>query len=161
LGKGIGLRPAAIQQKGDEVTFEKLLADLLIATSASRVTLRLARPGEVFPVVAEALAPGTPSITSGVSPDLTRAATMRYLAEHHANLIQDDCANAEVPPPPELLEFYGVKAQMLAPIVGGSELIGLVSVHYTPSPRHWTSEEIDALDRAADEIELALDKGTG
>jgi GAF domain-containing protein len=86
---------------------------------------------------------------------------MRYLAEHHTNLIQDDCSTAEVPPPPELLEFYGVKAQMLAPIVGGSELIGLVSVHYTPSPRHWTAEDIAALDRAADEIELALGEGDG
>ena len=143
------------------MTFEKLLADLLTATKASRVTLRLARPGEVYPVVAEALAPGTPSITSGVAPDLTRAPTMGYLAEHHANLIQDDCSNAEVPPPPELLEFYGVKAQMLAPIVGGSELIGLVSVHYTPSPRHWTSEEIEALNRAANEIEVALGEGRG
>jgi GAF domain-containing protein len=141
--------------------FENLMADLLIATGASRVTLRLARPGEVFPVVAEALAPGTPSITSGVSPDLTNAPTMRYLAEHHANLIQDDCLKAEVPPPPELLEFYGVKAQMLAPIVGGTELIGLVSVHYTPSPRHWTTEEIDALDRAAKEIERALGEANG
>jgi maleate isomerase len=141
------------------VTFEKLLADLLINTSASRVTLRLTRPGEVFPVIAEALAPGTPSITSGVSPDLTRAPTMRYLAEHHTNLIQDDCSTAEVPPPPELLEFYGVKAQMLAPIVGGAELIGLVSVHYTPAPRHWTTEDIAALDRAAEEIELALGEG--
>ena len=59
----------------------------------------------------------------------------------------------------ELLEFYGVKAQMLAPIVGGTELIGLVSVHYTPSPRHWTSEEIAALDRIAHEIQHALDEG--
>ena len=143
------------------MTFQKRLEDLLIATSASRVTLRLARPGEVFPVVAEALAPGTPSITSGVSPDLTNAPTMRYLAEHHANLIQDDCSTAEVPPPPELLEFYGVKAQMLAPIVGGTELIGLVSVHYTPSPRHWTTEDIAALDRVAKEIELALGEGNG
>src|ERR1700737_4956594 len=139
--------------------FEKVLADLLIATGASRVTLRLARPGEGFPVIAEALSPGTPSITSGVSPDLTRAPTMRYLAEHHSNLIQDDCSIAEVPPPPELLEFYGVKAQMLAPIVAGTELIGLVSVHYAPSPRHWTTEEIDALDRTAREIQLALGEG--
>jgi GAF domain-containing protein len=81
---------------------------------------------------------------------------MRYLAEHRANLIQDDCSTAEVRPPSELLEFYGVKAQMLAPIVGGAELIGLVSVHYTPSPRHWTTEEIDALDRTAGEIQRAL-----
>jgi GAF domain-containing protein len=143
----------------NEVTFEKLLADLLLATSASRVTLRLARPGEVFPVIAEVLAPGTPSIASGPAPDLTNAPTMRYLAERRANLIQDDCSTAEVPPPPELLEFYGVKAQMLAPIVGGTELIGLVSVHYTPSPRHWTTKEIDALDRTAREIQRALDEG--
>jgi GAF domain-containing protein len=66
-----------------------------------------------------------------------------------------------VPPPPELLEFYGVKAQMLAPIVGGSELIGLVSVHYSPSPRHWTTEEIDALDRTAKGIEVALGEDSG
>jgi GAF domain-containing protein len=143
------------------VTFQKPLEDLLAATGASRVTLRLARPEEVFPVVAEALADGTPSITSGVSPDLANAPTMRYLAEHHANLIQDDCSNAAVPPPPELLEFYGVKAQMLAPIVGGTELIGLVSVHYSPSPRHWTIEDIAALDRTAKEIELALGEGIG
>jgi GAF domain-containing protein len=49
----------------------------------------------------------------------------------------------------------------LAPIFGGTELIGLVSVHYTPSPRHWTTEEIDALDRTAKEIELALGEDSG
>ena len=141
--------------------FENVLADLLVATGASRVTLRLARPGAVYPVVAEVLASGTPSITSGVSPDLTNAATMRYLAEHHTNLIQDDCLKAEVPPPPELLDFYGVKAQMLAPIVGGGDLVGLVSVHYTPSVRHWTTEEIEALNRAAKEIQLAVSEGGG
>ncbi len=141
------------------MTFDAIVSDLLASTNASRVTLRLAVPGEGFPVVAEDVAPGISSIRLDVSPSLTKAPTVEYLAERRANLIQDDCLSAEVRPPAELLQLYGVKAQMLGPVLRGEQLIGIVSVHYTPGSRHWTDEEIRALNRAVRAVELAVDRG--
>src|ERR1700688_4969547 len=100
---------------GMALTFDTIVSDLLAATNASRVTLRLAVPGQGFPVVAEDVSPGVSSIRLDVSPSLTNAPTVDYLAKRRENLIQNDCLLADVRPPAELLELYGVKAQMLGP----------------------------------------------
>src|SRR3990172_9564471 len=97
--------------------FETAMRELLEATRASRVTLRLDTPGEVFPVVAEALAPGVRSIRSATEIDLRKAGTFQFLAREWRLLIQADCLVDEPVAPPELIELYGVRAQMLAPIV--------------------------------------------
>jgi len=141
------------------VTFDAIVSGLLTATNASRVTLRMALHGKDFPVVAEEVAPGVSSIRLDGSRNLTNAPTVEYLVERQENLIQDDCLSAEVRPPAELLELYGVKAQMLGPVLRDRQLIGIVSVHYTPGSRHWTGEEIEALDRAVRAVELTIEQG--
>src|SRR5687768_5780017 len=95
---------------------------LLAATGALRTTLRLDRPDAVFPVVAEALAPGAASIAGETQIDLRRAATFEYLDRHRTLLVQDDLAAADPAPPQRLVELYGARSQMLAPVVRGGEL---------------------------------------
>jgi maleate isomerase len=128
------------------------VSELLEQTGASRVTVRLDKAGEVFPVVAEALAEGARSIAGDASIDLRGSATFRFLEREQRNLIQEDCSSGEFPAPPELIEFYGVKAQMLAPLVRDGRLVGILSVHYAPATRVWTSQEVAALDTAAARI---------
>jgi maleate isomerase len=51
---------------------------------------------------------------------------------------------------------YGVKAQMLAPLMAHDELIGFVSLHYVPSTRVWSEGEIATLRHAAAQVSRIL-----
>jgi GAF domain-containing protein len=47
---------------------------------------------------------------------------------------------------------------MLAPVVLGGEVVGLVSVHYAPGPRQWTEDEIAAVEEIVGRVERALNE---
>jgi GAF domain-containing protein len=138
------------------MSYQEIVEELLERTAASRVTIRVDTPGEVFPVAAEALSPGIRSIKGATEIDLRAAPTFKFLEREKQNLIQNDVTNAADPPPPELIGLYGVRAQMLAPIIRDDRLVGIVSVHYAPSARRWSPGDVAALNdaarRAADEI---------
>jgi GAF domain-containing protein len=138
------------------VPFQGIVEELLERTGASRVTIRLDSPGDVFPVAAEALGPGVRSIKDATEIDLRAAPTFTFLEREKRNLIQNDVTDAADPPPPELIELYGVRAQMLAPIVQDDRLAGIVSVHYAPSARRWTAADVAALNDAARRAAEAL-----
>lgn len=138
------------------MAFQTTVETLLQQTGASRTTLRLDRPEGFFPVVAEALAPGIRSIADDTSIDLGASATFRSLDRERQFLIQPDLLAADPAPPPELIELYGARAQMLAPVVRDDRLIGIVSVHYAPGPRTWTDGEVAALKRAVEEVLVEL-----
>jgi maleate isomerase len=134
------------------VTFQATIDDLLRQTGASRTTLRLDRPDSVFPVVAEALAPGIRSIADDTSIDLRASATFKSLERDRQLLIQSDLMAADPAPPAELIELYGARAQMVAPVVRNDALVGIVSVHYSPGPRTWTDDEVAALEQAVGQV---------
>jgi maleate isomerase len=113
----------------------------------------------VFPVVAESLGEGVRSIAGDTSIDLRASATFKYLDSEQQNLIQEDVSAGDFPAPAELIEFYGVKAQMLAPLVRDGQLIGIISVHYAPATREWTDEDVAALDDAARRVSDELAAG--
>jgi GAF domain-containing protein len=140
------------------MSYQDIVEELLRETGASRTTLRLDSPDAFFPVVAEALAPGIGSIAGDTSIDLAASPTFEFLASEQALLIQSDLLAADPAPPPELIEHYGARAQMLAPIVRDGRLVGIVSVHYAPGPREWTDEDIAALGNAAGTVQDSLDE---
>ena len=148
----------ASTKKESLAPFQSLLEDLLTATGATRTTLRRESQGAVFPVVAEALAPGARSISRDDSIDIRAAPTFRFLEEKDEILVQEDCVAGEHAPPPELLELYGVRAQMLAPIKRDGALIAIISVHYAPGPRPWTDDDVAALRRTREAVAQLLDK---
>ena len=131
--------------------FKGILEELLAKTKASRTTLRLDVPERGFHtngVVAEALAPGVKSIAGETSLQQRQSNTASLLEKTRTMLVQNDCANADTPPPKELMQIYGTKAQMVAPVVRGADMVGWVSVHYNVSTREWSSEDKAALDAA-------------
>ena len=125
------------------------MADLLAATTSARTTLRLDTPDQVFPVLAEACAPGVRSIRDATEIDLRAAKTFQYLDREHELLIQRDCLTDEPVAPQELIDLYGVRAQMLAPIVRDGRLVGIISVHHAATPRDWSEDEVEAIRAAA------------
>jgi maleate isomerase len=144
----------------EQASLQEILEDLLRATAASRTTLRLDLPDQdsgLDTVVAEALAPGVRSLKDDTSiRNLRGASTVRFLEEHGRVLVQNDCLADDPAPPPELIEHYGVKAQMLAPIVREDRLEGVISVHYAPGPRDWSSEDVAVLQEAVERVRREL-----
>jgi len=130
------------------VTGQSLMDELRAATGATRTTLREAGPEGDFAVIAESLVEGARSVRDDRTLDPRAGATFRFLAENDGLLIQDDAATHEYAPPRELRERYGMRAQMLGPIKGDGQLIGIVSVHHGPGPRKWRDADIAALEHA-------------
>lgn len=142
--------------------FQEILEDLLRSTDASRTTLRLDLPDQdtgLDTVVAEALAPGVRSIRDDTSiRNLRDIPTVRFLEEQRRPLVQKDCLADDLALPSELTELYGVRAQMLAPLVRGGRLIGVISVHYVPGPRDWNADDVAALQEAAERVQRELNE---
>jgi maleate isomerase len=143
-----------------EAALQKVLEDLRVTVDASRTTLRIDIDEwgvDVDTPLTEATAPGVSSIR-GASLDQRSLPTVQVLARERKTLVHNDCAAANPPPPQALLDVYGVKAQVLAPLVRKQQLIGWISVHYTLSPRVWTADEIETVENAATKVLAILTK---
>ncbi len=145
----------------ERTSFQVIMEDLLRSTESSRTTLRLDLPDQdagLDAVVAEALAPGVRSLRGDTSiRNLCDVSTVRFLETQRRLLVQNDCSADDLAPPPELIELYGVKAQMLAPIVREDRLVGVISVHHAPGPRDWSAEDVAALREAIEHVQRELD----
>jgi maleate isomerase len=131
---------------------DQLLADLRQDTGAHRTTIRFDLPRMNFDaddVYAESVAPGVPPLKLDSSLNQRSLGTVQWLERHREMLVQDDCINAEIPPPKALMNVYGVKAQMLEPLVWGQQVVGWISVHHIGSTRQWRAEDKEALRKAA------------
>ncbi len=119
--------------------------------AASRVTVRL-RPERNMPIVAEALAPGVPSMRDERSIDQNAAATVRWVVAHQATLAVADARQMQPAPPREMIDQLGLRAFMIAPLFDGSRFLGTVSVHVNDEVRAWSSADIAALAVARDAV---------
>jgi GAF domain-containing protein len=141
-------------------SFTAILEGLLRATDASRTTLRLDLAEAGFHVddpAAEARQPDINALTGVTSLDQRALDTVRWMEKHRELLVQEKCEGADPAPPQALIEVYGVKAQMLGPIVRDGEMIGWISVHENRHTRRWSEQEIAALRGAVDQVHRALD----
>ncbi|HEV2008113.1 MAG TPA: GAF domain-containing protein [Burkholderiales bacterium] len=131
--------------------FNSVIADLRAKTNASRATLRLEdaeRGFQIDGVVAESFASGTKPIAAETSLQQRNLLTAEYLRQHRQVLVQNDCVNASLRFPDELMRIYGTKAQMIAPIVRADNMMGWIAVHHDEPARQWTREDVVALEAA-------------
>jgi maleate isomerase len=153
--------PTTAAEGGLAARLDAILGELLRATRASRTTLRLDSPAHGFhvdDVAAEALAAGETSLRGQTSINQRAAATAQWIERHRRLLVQGDLTAAEPRPPAALIRLYGVKAQMLAPLVRHGRLDGWVSVHEARAARRWTRRDQAAATRAAARILRELDR---
>jgi maleate isomerase len=135
-------------------TFDTLLLSLLAETGASRATLRLddATLGlHSDDVVAEALAPGEASMRGAGGINHRAAETAQWLERHRALLVQNDFDSGPVAPE-RLRGHFGVKAQMLAPVIRADRLDGWVSLHEAKGKRDWRDADKAAIMEAAQAV---------
>jgi methyl-accepting chemotaxis protein PixJ len=60
----------------------------------------------------------------------------------------------------EILERLEVKANMVAPIITGDDLVGLLCVHQCSGPRVWEPEELDLMQQLSTQVGYALTQAT-
>ncbi len=110
-------------------------------------------------ITAEAVARGCKrAMGQTIEDPLTPEALERYRAGRvtcmedldQANLSHCHC---------EILDRLDVKANMVAPVIAGDELVGLICVHQCSGPRQWAPEEIDLLQQISVQIGYALSQG--
>jgi GAF domain-containing protein len=135
------------------------IADQLqMSTGSGRTTIRVDVTGDFFPVAAETLTPGARSFRDYSMAWVEHAPTPIYdvVSRERVMLVQTDCESDERPPPREIIRDYGVRAQMLAPVVRGGRLIAIVAAHELSGPRQWSSEDIAALELAVEQTSNVL-----
>ncbi|MGH7263720.1 MAG: GAF domain-containing protein [Candidatus Rokuibacteriota bacterium] len=141
---------------------QALLRELLERTEASRTTIRIDLPElglHVNAPAAEATAPGVRSIMNETSLDQRNAVAVKWLEKHRRVFVENDCLNAapEVAPEREVTDVYGIRSEMVAPLVRGSVLQGWVSVHDTRGPRRWTDREVRILEETCTKLLAVVD----
>jgi maleate isomerase len=142
---------------------DTILKTLLGTTRASRTTLRIDLPLfglHVNAPAAEALAPGVHSIKNKTSLDQRSAVAIKWLEKNRRVFVEDDCLNTtpEVAPEKEVTEVYGIRSEMVAPVIRHSDLVGWVSVHNVRGPHMWTKTEIAAIEAACVQVLRELDR---
>ena len=90
----------------------------------------------------------------------------RYFGENYAplyqagrmyvsnNIYESDITNGYV----QTLERFGIKANVVSPIMNGSELWGLLCIHQCQGPRQWQLSEIEFIDQIAKHLGVALEQ---
>jgi len=139
--------------------FDAVLSKLLDTTKASRTTLRIDIPALGFNVndpAGEATRPGEKSLRGETGINQRTVETVKWLDRERRPLIQDDLLTAEVPAPAALIEIYGARAQMLAPVIVENAMQGWISVHYSTGTRSWSATDTAALDAAVSDIHAIL-----
>ncbi|MEH1816081.1 MAG: GAF domain-containing protein [Nostoc sp.] len=128
------------------------------ALSIDRVTIFCFDSNYNGTFIAESVAPGLPK-TLGVTvsePGFEAGYIEKYQnGSIHAidNIHQGNLSDADI----ELLEQFAVKSSLVAPILKGKRLFGLLIAHQCSRLRFWQQSEIDLFSQIAMQVGFALD----
>lgn len=138
---------------------ERALRDLFTGIEAQRVMVRVQeRPGGQCPAVVQVTAAGVEPAPDDPEVDFSQAPTFLAVKSGEV-LVQRDVVNAEQPAtPPHLVEYYGIRAQMLHPLRAAETFVGLLAVHEVDDVRDWSDSDRAALSVAATRVEEVLEE---
>ena len=140
-----------------------LLDALRTDTDAGRTTVRIddRRLGfHVDTVAAESLSEGVHSILTLNTLDQRNAAAVKWLENNRRTFVMNDTLDPwdpEVAPEREVVEAYGIRSEMVAPVIKDDDVVAWVSVHYTKGPRVWTDAEIARIEAACESVREVLE----
>jgi GAF domain-containing protein len=133
--------PVVLGCGDDPVAELERVADRLCRElAASRVTIRLG-PTRNLPILAEALDIGVPSLRRESSIDQLAAETVRWVVEHRRVLAVDEAATGIPRTPRAMVEQYGLRSFLIAPVEVDGVFAGSVSVHVNDVARSWTGDD--------------------
>jgi PAS domain S-box-containing protein len=127
-----------------------------------RVLIYRVTPDGIGSIVAEAVVPELPTIRGQHLTDsyFQEEYHQQYRLQQYRQLRSQGIADIEItdvqPQHIEILEQFGVKANLVIPILLKEELCGLLIVHQCFHLRQWNRFEIDLLRQLADQVGIAL-----
>ncbi|MFN6488010.1 MULTISPECIES: GAF domain-containing protein [unclassified Nostoc] len=128
------------------------------ALSIDRVTIFCFNSNCNGTFIAESVTPGLPKILGVTVSD--PGYEIEYIEKYQNgfiraidNIYQADLSDSDI----ELLEQFAVKSNLVAPIVKGKQLFGLLIAHQCSRIRFWQQSEIDLFAQIAVQIGFALD----
>ena len=108
-------------------------------------------------IIEESVSPGFPKMLWTVLEDPCLADYLDYYKQGRIRAIHDihnsgldDCHIG-------LLDRFGIKANLVAPILKGDDLFGMIIVNQCSKPRTWLSHEIELLSQLTGQISFAID----
>ncbi|BAY74948.1 putative GAF sensor protein [Nostoc linckia NIES-25] len=109
-------------------------------------------------IIAESVVPGYPKVLRSKihDPCFTQTYVEKYQSGQVVainNIYQADLADCHI----SLLESFGVKANLVAPIIKDEQLFGLLIGHQCSAPRDWQQPEIDLFAQIAMQVGFTLD----
>ncbi|MBG1262061.1 GAF domain-containing protein [Nostoc commune] len=127
-----------------------------------RVLIYQIFPDESAPTVIEAVVSGLPAIKE--QNITTHYLQAEYLQQYHLQQYRQGrvlgLANFELPEVEqshlELMQQFGIKVNLVVPILVKEELRGLLVVHQSDDSHHWSSFETRLLREIADQVGIAL-----
>ena len=119
---------------------QRVIENLLLVTGASRAMLELVRHDGTLEIVAEAVQHGQRQIRHyAPAQALLDARTLERLRRDKDILVEPDTGE------PRASDSEGISARMLAPLIRGGHLVGVISLHHCADPRRWSAQDKDAL----------------
>ncbi|MFN6463442.1 MAG: GAF domain-containing protein [Nostoc sp. DedVER02] len=131
------------------------------ALSIDRVTIFCFNSNSNGTFIAESVTPGLPRMLGVIVSEPGFEAGYREKYQNGCtraidNILQTDLSDGDI----ELLQQYGVKSNLVAPIFKGKELFGLLIAHQCSRQRFWQQSEIDLFAQVAMQVGFALDYAT-
>ena len=140
-----------------EAILQTTVTEVRHILQVDRVVIYQLQPNGTGTVVTEAVVPHWKAIQGQIIHDPCFAKA--YLKQYRHGRIRaiDDLHQANVQPcHVELLQQFGVRANLVVPILQRESLWGLIIVHQCSGPRQWQNFEIELLRQLADQVGIAL-----
>src|SRR5437764_8592502 len=122
-------------------TPQRVIENLLLVTGASRAMLQLAGPDGAFAIEAEAVQHAQQQIRHGLEAGAHNVQAVESLLRDKEILVEHDIGQANSP---ESNADFGVRSRMLAPLLRGDELVGMIALHQSSESR-WRTPNKDAM----------------
>ncbi|MGB7442778.1 MAG: methyl-accepting chemotaxis protein, partial [Coleofasciculaceae cyanobacterium] len=147
------------QSLEQEEIFNRITKDIREALKLDRVVVYLFDENWKGTIITESVAEGWPQALGAQIKDPCFAE--RYVDKYKQGRVQatPDIYQAGLTKCHlEQLEPFAVKANLVAPILTGNQLLGLLIGHQCSSSRNWQNPEIDLFSQLAIQVGLALDR---
>ncbi|AKG24459.1 hypothetical protein IJ00_05130 [Calothrix sp. 336/3] len=141
-------------------TLQTSVTEVQKLLQADRVVILRMRSDFSVTVVKEAVIPGTMEILGRniIDPCFQECYIEKYRQGHISAI--DDIYTANIQPCHiAFLQQFGVRANLVVPIILQNQLWGLLIAHQCRNTRHWTEWETELLKQLADQMGIALAQG--
>ena len=140
-------------------SLQSIAEQLLLETGASRAMVQVISSQRGPSIEAEAVSHGMRQIRhDGPAADLDKPELFSRLAHDGSTIVQADLERETPAVARPLVERYGVRTRMLAPVMRGGALAAVVSVHDSREARQWSPDDLAALQKAGVAVQAVLDQ---